>query len=132
MHKILVIDDEPDVVWSLKKILEARGYQVITAGNGVDGLEKASRDNPDLILLDIMMPRKNGFKVLQELKADDATRDIPVLFLSVKSETTSLMEGQRLHATDYIIKPYKTEDLLKYIKKYLTLKEADNLDEKEY
>ena len=132
MHKILVIDDEPDVVWSLKKILEARGYQVITAGNGVDGLEKASRDNPDLILLDIMMPRKNGFKVLQELKADDATRDIPVIFLSVKGETTNLIEGQRLHATDYVIKPYRTEELLKYIKKYLILKEAGDLGEKDY
>jgi DNA-binding response OmpR family regulator len=124
VYKILVIDDEPDITWSLKKILQGRGYQVITAENGIEGLEKASEEKPDLILLDIMMPRKNGYKVLRELKSDDQTREIPVIFLSVKSETSSLLEGKRLHATDYIIKPYKTEELIKYIKKYLSLKEA--------
>ena len=125
MHRILVIDDEPDVVWGLQKILEARGYEVITALNGLEGLRKASEENPDLILLDVMMPRKNGFQVLQELKADDETRNIPVIFLSVKGETSNLLEGKRLLATDYIVKPYKTEVLLKYVKKYLALREIE-------
>lgn len=119
--KILVVDDEPDLVFMVKNILQLNGFEVSTAGNGTEGLKLALKERPDLILLDIIMPEKDGFRMLFELKKDELTRSIPVILLSAKGETSFLFEGERLRANDYIIKPVQAEKLLKYIKRYLTL-----------
>ena len=117
--KILVIDDELDFVNLVKVRLEANGYEVIDALNGEDGLKKAEAENPDLILLDIMMPKKDGYTLLRELKYKEATKSIPVIVLTAKPGMRDLfgMEG----VSDYIVKPFEDEELLLRIKKTLSI-----------
>lgn len=119
LEKILFIDDEPDLVKVVAVRLEASKYRVITASDGKEGLEKARIENPNLILLDIMMPGMDGFEVLRELKRDPKTTDIPVIMLTAKGESQSLFKAQELQSTDYLIKPFEAEELLSLIKKYL-------------
>lgn len=119
MKKILVVDDDLDIVSMLKKRLEAKNYNVITAMDGREGLAKACQEKPDLILLDIIMPNKDGFTMLKELKAQESVTHIPVIILSAKGETDTLLKGEELEATDYFIKPCDFEELLQYIKKYI-------------
>lgn len=117
-NKILIVDDEPDVITFLKKRLETVDFNVVSAADGVEGLKKARETKPDLILLDVIMPNKDGFKMLSELRAEEATRGIPVIMLTAKGESDAIFQGQELGAMDYVIKPYDFEELLKYIKKY--------------
>lgn len=117
-QKILVVDDEPAVVNMLAEGLRRHGYEVITAGGGVEALRLARQELPDLILLDVLMPDKDGFAVLAELKADETTRTIPVVMLSARGETKALFEGAEHGAIDYLIKPCKWDELLKYVRKY--------------
>jgi two-component system, OmpR family, alkaline phosphatase synthesis response regulator PhoP len=115
---ILIVDDEPDVLTFLKRRLETRNYKVITASDGIEGLNKASQGKPDIILLDIVMPNKDGFTMLSELKTREETQDIPVVIISVRGESRAIFKGQNLGAIDYLIKPYDFRELLKYIKRY--------------
>ncbi len=119
--KILVIDDEPDILELLKSTLEKNGLEVITALDGIEGFKKACEQNPDLILLDVMMPKLDGFTVLRKIRADDATREIPVIMLTGDGMTSTIFKAQIYGATDYIIKPFKLSELLKFIKKYIVL-----------
>ena len=116
--KILLVDDEPEVLEFLKKRLEKEGFLVSTAKDGVEGLQKAQSELPDLILLDIIMPNKDGFTMLKELRAEESLRSIPVIIVTAKGETSAVFEGQELRATDYLIKPVDFEQLLKYIRRY--------------
>ncbi|MFA5117863.1 MAG: response regulator [Candidatus Omnitrophota bacterium] len=116
--KILIVDDEPDVIFFVKKQLEAQGYEIITASDGDEGLRKAREDNPGLILLDVVMPHRDGFSVLHELQLDDQTKNIPVIMLTAKAESKAVFQGQELGAVDYIIKPFDVQVLLKFVKKY--------------
>ena len=120
-RKVLVVDDETEVVKSLKRILEGKGYQVETAFDGVEAVKQALTVKPDIILLDIMMPKRDGFSVLAELRNTEATKNIPIVMLSAKGEISSLEEARFSGATDYIIKPFDVEELLKFIKKYIIL-----------
>ncbi|HQJ16206.1 MAG TPA: response regulator [Candidatus Omnitrophota bacterium] len=122
--KILVVDDEPDVRDYLKRRLEGRGYIVETAADGDEGLQAARQANPDLILLDVMMPNRDGFAMLQDLQADPATRRITVIMATAKSQTKDIYYGQDLGATDYLIKPIDFDVLLKYIRKYTVTDET--------
>ncbi|MDD5774381.1 MAG: response regulator [Candidatus Omnitrophica bacterium] len=122
--KILVVDDEPDVRDYLKKRLEGRGYIVETAADGNEGLEAARQHVPDLILLDVLMPNKDGFSMLQDLQADPALRRITVIMATAKSQTKDIYYGQDLGATDYLIKPIDFDVLLKYIRKYTNTDET--------
>lgn len=122
--KILVVDDEPDVRDYLKKRLEGRGYIVETAADGDEGLEAARQHVPDLILLDVLMPNKDGFSMLQDLQADPALRRITVIMATAKSQTKDIYYGQDLGATDYLIKPIDFDVLLKYIRKYTVTDET--------
>lgn len=126
--KILLIDDDVDFVEATKIVLESKPYQVIVANEGEEGLQKAREENPDLIILDIIMPVKDGFTTAEQLKADPRLSKIPVLMLTSFTERggeTSIpaSRGLTLEAEDYIDKPVSPEDLLKRVENYL--KRAD-------
>lgn len=116
--KILLVDDEPDVLDILSKKLEAAEFLTVRASDGNEGLRKTREEKPDLVLLDIMMPNKDGFTMLRDLQSDEELRNIPVIMVSAKSEADYLFKGQHLGAMDYLIKPIDFDELLKYIRKY--------------
>jgi two-component system, OmpR family, alkaline phosphatase synthesis response regulator PhoP len=116
--KLLVIDDERDVREGLQEWLEDCGYYVATAANGDEGLRNAGKNRPHLILLDIAMPERDGFEVLQRLKENAATALIPVIMLTAKAESSFIFRAQQLQATDYVTKPFDEDQLLALIRKY--------------
>src|SRR5512142_1078760 len=105
--RILIVDDEPFNVDYLEQELEEAEYATIRAANGQEALEKVRTDPPDLILLDIMMPVMDGFQVLSRLKAEEATRDIPVIVISASNNLESVVRGIQLGAEDYLPKPFE-------------------------
>ena len=122
--KILLIDDDIDFIEATKIILESKPYEVIVAYNGDEGLQKAREENPDLILLDIIMPVKDGFTAAEQVKRDPKLSKIPVLMLTAfaaKGKETSIpvSRGFTLEAEDYIDKPVSPEELLARVEKYL-------------
>lgn len=117
--RILVVDDEPELMKLVTTRLEANGYAVSAVSNGADGVTRAAAERPDLILLDVMMPVMDGFSVLQRLRADERTRAVPVIMLTARSETHLIMKAQALGAEDYLIKPFRAEELLALIARYL-------------
>jgi CheY-like chemotaxis protein len=108
--KILVIDDNPDLVNLVKTRLAAGGYDVIGANNGIEGLEKAESEKPDLILLDIKMPQMDGHTMLRNIKRRGEMKDIPVIVLTAYNELKDLFDLEG--AKDYIVKPFESQDLL--------------------
>lgn len=116
---ILVADDEPSIVLSLQVLLQRAGYTVRVARDGEEALRAAEADPPDLILLDAMMPRRDGFDVCQSLRANPAFRDRPILMLTAKSRDVERQKGMALGATDYITKPFSTRDLVATVRRYL-------------
>jgi len=117
--KILIVDDNPDLIAVLKVRLESFGYEVVVAEDGVKCLEKTGRDKPDLILLDIMMPEMDGFKVLKKLKEDDRMKAIPVIMLTAKDSIDDVTKANALGAEDFIVKPFDYRVLVEKIKKML-------------
>lgn len=117
--KILIVDDEKDIVDLLEYNLEAEGYKTITAFDGEEAVKKAASGSPDLILLDIMLPKKDGLEVLRELRMSSVTRDIPVIFLTAKDSEIDEVIGLELGADDYIVKPISIRKLLARLKKAL-------------
>src|SRR5476651_292168 len=109
---ILVVDDQPINVQLLKRKLEREGIRVITAFNGLEALAAVKQDLPDLILLDVMMPDMDGFEVCQRLQADEATRGIPVMFITARTTKESKLEGLSVGAVDYITKPIDLDESL--------------------
>jgi two-component system alkaline phosphatase synthesis response regulator PhoP len=118
--KILLVDDDPDLVEAVSTILESKGYAVAAAYGGVEGLKKARTENPDLIVLDVMMPDKDGYAVCKELKADKKSRSIPILLLTAvvsnipTSKYTHQM-GMNTEADDYVDKPVEPDELVRRI-----------------
>ena len=124
--RILVVDDEPDFASLVQGNLEKEGFQVEVAYNGVEGLEKVQANPPDAIVLDVMMPEKDGYKLCAELKGDDKYCEIPiVLLMAVASHVTSTRyshaDGMSTEADDYIAKPASAEDITQSIKRLLNL-----------
>ena len=124
MAKILVVDDEPDVVEMIKVALEGASHKVVTAYNGQEGVDKAKKEKPDAIVLDIMMPVKDGFVACKELKEDPACKNIPVLILTAVSEhfadtRYAKSMGLELDAEDYIDKPVDPKLLVARLNKLL-------------
>lgn len=117
--KILVIDDEPMVVKMAADVLVARGHAVITAPEGYDGLLKAISEQPDLILLDVVMPGLDGHDVLKRLKKDERTRDIPVVYLSAVGDFDEQLHAMEDGSTDYITKPIRPSELADKVETYL-------------
>ena len=125
-YKILVVDDDPDIQIALTTILEARDYKILTANNGVEGLAKVKEESPDLIILDLLMPKMDGFAVCRELKDPRWSKysDIPILILSSVREEPSRRRyepetGMELGVNDYVEKPVNPEILLKRVEKLL-------------
>ena len=116
---VLIIDDEPKIVETVTLLLTSQGYEVVGAADGRQGLELATAQPPRLILLDVMMPKLDGFSVLAHLKREAATRAIPVVMLSAKGESDSLLLSQQLRADDYLIKPIIVDDLLRAVRQYV-------------
>ena len=117
--KILVIDDEERVRDMIKFRLCLLGYEVVEATNGRDGLEAASREQPDLVLLDIMMPDVDGFQVCDRLKENEETREIPVVMLTAKGEAMDVARAYNCGAEDYVVKPYDPRVLHQKVAKNL-------------
>lgn len=113
--KILVVDDEIYIVHILDFSLGMEGYSVVTALDGEQALEKARTEKPDLIVLDIMMPKLDGYETCKRLKADDATRAIPVILLSAKGRNVDQKVGFEVGADDYITKPFSPRKLVERI-----------------
>jgi DNA-binding response OmpR family regulator len=110
--KILIVDDEDDILHFLELVLREKGYEVSTASGGHEALTKAQVDRPDLVLLDIMMPQMDGWEVLKLLRVDEATRAIPVAMLSARTEAKDRVQGLQEGAIDYICKPFSLQELL--------------------
>ena len=117
--KILMVEDEPDIREAVQASLQSRGYQVILAADGEEGLRKLKSEKPDLVLLDIVMPKLDGWQVLKAIRDDAATRELPVLMLTANRETSALIESQFQKATDYLMKPFDIEKLLRFINRYI-------------
>ena len=122
--KILIIDDDPDFIEPTKLVLESQAYKVITASDGSEGIAKARKDKPDLIILDIIMPVKDGFVAAEELKKDNELKKIPVIMLTSFSEkvsetSLSRSQGLTLDTEDYVDKPVAPQELLRRVEKLL-------------
>ena len=114
--KVLVIDDENDILLIIKSALHEEGYDVTTANNGYDGLALAEDASPDLIILDIMMPEMDGFEVLQQLKENEKTAQIPVVILTGLSSKDKIREALNKGIDYYIVKPFEYQDLVSKVK----------------
>ncbi len=124
--RILIIDDDPDFVEATKIVLESKKYQVSVAYNGKEGLAKVRSERPDLVILDIIMPHQDGFRVCEEIKSDPQLAKIPVIILTSLAEkwgevTLSVTQGLKLEAEDYIDKPVAPEELLKRVEQRLKM-----------
>lgn len=117
--KILIVDDELDNLLPLKRALEMDDFNILEAQDGIRALEKVSAETPDLILLDLMLPKLNGFEVCQRLKQNEATSSIPIIMLTAKSETSDKVEGIEIGADDYVTKPFDLDELKARIKAVL-------------
>jgi len=117
--KVLIVDDEPNNVDFLEQALEDSGYQLITATNGQEALNKIQSEQPDLILLDLNMPVMDGFTVLAKVKEDPNLRDIPVIIISSEHESKSVVKGIKQGAEDYLTKPVNAGLLVKKVKEFL-------------
>jgi two-component system alkaline phosphatase synthesis response regulator PhoP len=118
-NTILVVDDEVDLVETLRFPLEMEGFNVLVSYNGEDALNKARKENPDLILLDLMLPKLDGYKVCRLLKFDERYKHIPILMLTAKTQQKDKLLGQETGADEYITKPFEIDELMKKIKAYL-------------
>jgi len=118
-NKILMVDDEPEFLEMVKTRLEAGGYEVITASDGQQGLDKAKKEKPDLIILDLMLPKMDGYKVCGFLKKDMRYSKIPIIILSARAQGEDMKLGEELGADAYIIKPFDAPALLGKIKELL-------------
>ena len=114
-HKILVADDEPNIVISLEYLMKREGYAVVVARDGQEALDMLAREKPDLVLLDVMMPHKSGFEVCQAVRASETLRDTKILMLTAKGRDTDIAKGLALGADAYMTKPFSTRELVQKV-----------------
>lgn len=117
--RILIVDDEPNIVLSLEYLMKKEGFETAVAVDGDDALNQAAAFNPDLILLDVMMPRKSGFEVCQALRADPSMAATKIIMLTAKGREAEVAKGLALGADAYVTKPFSTKDLVHLIKLHL-------------
>jgi CheY-like chemotaxis protein len=116
-EKILVAEDEQDIQKVIRITLKLKGgFDVKFANNGLEVLEKVKEERPSLIILDVMMPKMDGYETCRQLKADDSTRDIPVVFLTAKAQEKEIEEGLKLGAIDYLKKPFEPDEFVQKVR----------------
>lgn len=118
---ILVVDDRPENLGVLFDYLDQKGFTVLLVQNGANALKQAEQNQPDIILLDVMMPDVNGFEVCRRLKANDRTKEIPVIFITALSETVDKIRGFEVGGVDYITKPFQHEEVVARVKTHITI-----------
>jgi two-component system alkaline phosphatase synthesis response regulator PhoP len=126
--KVLVVDDEPHIVRLVEVNLQRAGYDVIKAMDGVEALEQVKAEIPDMIVLDVMMPRMDGFTVLKHLKADPQTQEIPVIMLTAKAQDADIFKGWQSGVDSYLTKPFNPMELLTFVKRIFESQDYDDHD----
>lgn len=116
--RILVCDDDPVILRLLQVNLELEGYEVILAHHGAEAVDLAATEMPDLVILDIMMPRMDGYEACEALRAQPETKDIPVVFLSAKAQQSDIERGKKSGVADYVTKPFDPAELLDVIERH--------------
>ena len=116
---LLVVDDSPTAILWHRLMLEEEGYEVLTAADGAEGVEVAKKQLPELVLLDVIMPRMNGFEACRALRDDERTRDIPVLMITTRSEMQNVLKGYESGCNEYITKPVDRSELVTKVRSYL-------------
>lgn len=121
MARILIIDDSPTETFRFKEILTKHGFVTVEATNGADGVTLAKAEQPDLILMDVVMPGVNGFQATRQITRDPQTKHIPVVIVSTKDQATDRLWGKRQGAKDYLIKPVDEDLLINTIKQHINV-----------
>ena len=116
-RKILVVDDERHIVRLVEINLQRAGYDVVTAYDGVEALEKVKSEKPDMLVLDVMMPRMDGFEVLGKLQSDPSTSEIPVIMLTAKAQDADIFKGWQSGVSSYLTKPFNPRELLTFVER---------------
>ncbi len=124
MARVMAVDDDHVIRGLLEVNLEMEGHEVVTAVDGREALEKVAHERPDLILLDVMMPNINGWQVAESLKADAATREVPIVFLSARAMEADVRKGRDLGVTNYVTKPFDPIDLMDLVGRLLEERNA--------
>ncbi|MES9852261.1 MAG: response regulator [Candidatus Thiodiazotropha sp. L084R] len=117
--EILVVDDEPNIVLSLEFLMKKAGYKVTTASNGVEALDSIKQRRPDLVLLDVMMPRMDGYEVCQAVRGDPELSSVRIIMLTARGRDVERDKGMALGADDYVTKPFATSELVEKVKSLL-------------
>lgn len=124
MQRILIVEDEPDIAELVSFNLDRAGYTTLTAHDGVTGLQVALKENPDLIILDLMLPGKDGFAVFKDLRRDNRTSDTPVIMLTARAQTEDRIHGLEAGADDYLTKPFSPKELILRVQSVLRRSDA--------
>lgn len=119
MSKIMLVDDAPADLKMMESILKQANHNVVTCLNGEGAEEMLASEQPDLLMLDIVMPQRNGYEILRKVRRDPASKDMPVIVVSSKGEESDILWGKRQGASDYIVKPYTPERVLEAVGKLL-------------
>jgi DNA-binding response OmpR family regulator len=119
--RILIVDDEPNIVVSLEFLMKREGFEVAVAGDGEAALKSVEEKTPDLVLLDIMLPKKNGFEVCQTIRANPAWQGVKIVMLTAKGRDTEVAKGTALGADAYMTKPFSTKDLIAQVRQMLDM-----------
>ena len=120
--RILIVEDDPSVLRATSYILEKEGYEVLTAQDGLEGLKKAREDNPDLLVLDVMLPGIDGFEICHSLRGEPQTAELPILMFSAKGQESDKATGLKVGADEYITKPVDREVLINKVAAWLSAK----------
>lgn len=119
--EILVVDDEPNIVLSLEFLMKREGYRVRTASNGEEAMQAIKESKPDLILLDVMMPRMDGYEVCEAVRKDPGLTSVRIVMLTAKGREVEREKGLALGADDYVTKPFATRDLVEKVREFMSL-----------
>ena len=114
--RVLIVEDEPHIVLSLEILLHRAGYETVSAGDGEEAMEIIRRTRPDVVLLDIMLPKRNGYEICRAVKSDAALASIPVIMLTAKGQEVEILKGLELGASAYIAKPFGNAEVLEAVR----------------
>lgn len=127
VRRVLCIEDEPEMIDLIRLILERKGFEVSGAGGGEEGIYKVQQEKPDLVLLDLMMPFVDGWEVYQQMKADETTKNIPVIVITAKAQSIDKVLGLHIaKVDDYIAKPFSPKELINSVERVLAKKAEEN------